>query len=405
MWKKMIAGYRSMEDESLAVLADPSLADTLPPGIRRIIAQKLAALTPFEREQFRAFSLKYYGAKMFTAIGKLVLLCTVAGVIAHVAYPKLSLLFMIGTANVIGITAIFAFIGAWYNHRALLNNKWKAIMTILACSTLGNIAGASVAGIEKGRSAMAILERLPPVILGTSAGMVVCLFLPLAVVVLMRDKHYQAWNAQLQLEAERERAARELSESSLRLLRAQIEPHFLFNTLGAVQQLAEQGAPRAAALTANLIAFLRASLSEMRTERVSLRSDFKLIESYLDVMKTRLGERLQFSLALPEPLVDVSVPSMMLLTLVENAIKHGIEPSLRGGAIHVTAARDGDRVRVRVQDSGVGMGAIPGQGHGLENVRARLALLYGKDATLSLSDAEPQGLIADVEFPLEPQKA
>lgn len=405
MLKKLRDEYTRMEDEGLAVLADPGLAEKMPPGFNRFIALKIASLSPFERAQLRAFSLRYYGSKFFVALGKLILFFTVAGYIGHLFLPRIGAAEAIFLANLIGVGAIAAFIAAWYNHELLYNNKWKIVFAVLACSTLGNIVGASAAGIEKGRSIAAIIERLPPVILGTALGMAVVLFLPMAIVVLMRDQHSQAWSAQLQLDAERERAARELSESSLRMLRAQIEPHFLFNTLGAVQQLAEQGAPRAAELTANLIAFLRASLSEMRAEKVSLRGDFGLIDSYLDVMKTRLGERLSYSLHLPEELAEVPVPSMMLLTLVENAIKHGIEPSLRGGAITVTAERQDGAVRIRVEDSGVGMSALPGQGHGLDNVRERLKLGYGDAGSLRLAEAEPQGLVAEIVVPIEPERA
>lgn len=405
MWKNIRDGYNRMEDDGLAVMEDPSLAEKLPPGLNRLVLLKMARLSPFERAQLRAFSLRYYREKFFIAMGKLIVLFTAVGYIGHWFTPRMGPLEAIFVANLFGIAAIASFVAAWYNHQLLSENKWKIAGTILGMSTLGNIVGASAAGIEKGRSVGAILERLPPVIMYTSLGLAVCLFLPMAIVVMLRDQHSQAWNAQLQLDAERERAARELSESSLRMLRAQIEPHFLFNTLGAVQQLAEQGAPRAAELTANLIAFLRASLSEMRTEKVNLRGDFGLIGSYLDVMKTRLGDRLSYSLHLPEDLAAIQVPSMMLLTLVENAIKHGIEPSLRGGAITVTAERQGSAVRLRVEDSGVGMSALPGQGHGLENVRARLKLSYGNAGSLSLAEAEPHGLVAEILIPIETEKA
>lgn len=401
MWKKLRDGYTRMEDEGLAVLADPSLAEKMPPGFNRFIALKMAKLSPFERVQLRAFSLRFYGAKFFVAMAKLIVVLTIVGYVAHLFFPKKSALEMILVANVLGIGAIAAFVGAWYNHRVMYENKWKMVFVVLACSTVGNIVGASVAGIEKGRSMAAIAERLPPVIMYTALGLAVAVFLPMAIVVLMRDQHSQAWNAQLQLEAERERAARELSESSLRMLRAQIEPHFLFNTLGAVQQLAEKDAPRAAELTANLIAFLRASLDEMRTEKIDLHRDFSLIAAYLDVMKVRLGERLHYTLDLPPELANVNVPSMMLLTLVENAIKHGIEPALRGGTISVTARRIGNKVRLCVQDSGVGISAMPGQGDGLENVRARLQLSYGAAASLALTETEAGGVVAEIVFPID----
>jgi LytS/YehU family sensor histidine kinase len=226
---------------------------------------------------------------------------------------------------------------------------------------------------------------------------------PVLIISMVRNRQYESRNLQLQRDAEQARLARELSESQLRLLRAQIEPHFLFNTLGAVQQLAQHGAPRAAELTGNLIDFLRSSMRDMRSEQVSLAAEFGLVESYLKVMQVRLGERLRFSLQLPRALEQVQLPTMILLTLVENAIKHGIEPALRGGEVTVSADAVDGAVRIRVQDGGVGMSTLPeqddgGGGTGLDNVRHRLRLAYGEAAALNLRDGEP-GLIADVTIP------
>jgi LytS/YehU family sensor histidine kinase len=245
------------------------------------------------------------------------------------------------------------------------------------------------------------MERVSHFLGGVLAGSL-AIMVPVLIVSVLRNRQYEVLNAQLQRENEQARLARELAESQLRLLRAQIEPHFLFNTLGAVQQLAQHGAPRAAELTANLIDFLRSSMRDMRSEQVCLSAEFGLVESYLKVMQVRLGERLRFALQLPRALEDVQLPTMILLTLVENAIKHGIEPALRGGEVRVSAEAADGAVRIRVQDSGVGMSTLPepdgGGGTGLDNVRHRLRLAYGAAAGLVLRDGEP-GLIADVTIP------
>jgi sensor histidine kinase YesM len=144
----------------------------------------------------------------------------------------------------------------------------------------------------------------------------------------------------------------------------------------------------------------------MRSEQVSLAAEFGLVESYLKVMQVRLGERLRFSLQLPRALEELKLPTMILLTLVENAIKHGIEPALRGGEVIVSAQALDGAVLVRVQDSGVGMSTLPASGQcaegeggaGLENVRHRLRLAYGEAAGLRLHDGAP-GLIADITIP------
>jgi LytS/YehU family sensor histidine kinase len=250
----------------------------------------------------------------------------------------------------------------------------------------------------QGAAPMEILAKLGRV-LPIMVGVAVVTAVPFFAIAYMRNREYEAINAQLQRDAERERLARELSESQLRLLRAQVEPHFLFNTLGAVQQLAEHGAPRAAELTANLIAFLRASLSEMRREQATLAAEFGLVDAYLRVMQARLGARLEFAIELPAALEQVRLPSMIVLTLVENAIKHGIEPSLRGGEVSVSAQEADGAVRIRVRDSGVGLSAVPGKGLGLDNVRERLRLAFGPAGGLALHDAEP-GFVAEITIPV-----
>jgi sensor histidine kinase YesM len=257
----------------------------------------------------------------------------------------------------------------------------------------------------KGQPLAHAMERVSHFTGGVLAGSLTIMIAVLAISIL-RNRQYEALNVKLQQDAEQARLARELSESQLRLLRAQIEPHFLFNTLGAVQQLAQHGAPRAAELTANLIDFLRSSMRDMRSEQVCLSAEFGLVESYLKVMQVRLGERLRFSLQLPRSLENVQLPTMILLTLVENAIKHGIEPALRGGEVTVSAETLDGVVRIRVRDSGVGMSSLSasdpcaeaGGGTGLDNVRHRLRLAYGEAASLRLRDGEP-GLVADVIIP------
>jgi LytS/YehU family sensor histidine kinase len=209
----------------------------------------------------------------------------------------------------------------------------------------------------------------------------------------------EAENLRLQEEAEHERMARQLVDAELRLLHAQIEPHFLFNSLGAVQQLAEHGAPRAAALTANLIRFLRGSMAQIRADDVSLADDFALAEAYLSVMQTRLGSRLTFSTSLSPALGEYRLPPMMVLTLAENAVKHGIEPALRGGSIELSAQVCDDGVEVVVADGGCGLAEPWSEGVGLANVRQRLQLHYGDQASLTLADRLDGGTVATLRLP------
>ncbi|WP_296950929.1 sensor histidine kinase [uncultured Massilia sp.] len=399
MWRRIADWYWGWEDEMIAVLERPELAATLPAGYRRYMGVKLAALSPIERRQLRDFTLAYRGAPTWRFLARLFVLFCLCGALLHLAVPRIPWFPAIGVANLIGFGMALGICGVWFNYRLIARMKWGLLGKTMVGALGGALLASVVLHVAKGRPVATLLDEVPFIAgIGLGAGLLGTL--PMLVVALLRNRQYEALAAQLQQEAERERLARELSESQLRLLRAQIEPHFLFNTLGAVQQLAQHGAPRAAALTADLIAFLRASLGDMRCDQVTLEAEFGLVASYLKVMQARLGERLRVRIDLPRALADVRVPSMILLTLAENAIKHGIEPALRGGEIVVAASvADGEGVlRLRVQDSGVGMSAVPGAGLGLDNVRHRLRLAYGEAASLALRDADP-GLVADVAIP------
>jgi sensor histidine kinase YesM len=229
-----------------------------------------------------------------------------------------------------------------------------------------------------------------------------------AIVVSVRNRRLRALNDDLLAQAERERLAKQASEARLRLLQAQIEPHFLFNTLGAVQQLAERRAPDAAALTGHLIRFLRSSMSSFRNEASTLGNELALVESYLQVMASRLGPRLRHHIAVPAELLSYSVRPTLLITLVENAIKHGIEPAPGGGQINLTAqievieeaASTSRRLVIEVADTGVGMADLPGHGDGLSNLRSQLALAHGEEGALELLENEPQGMVARLILPV-----
>ncbi|MGK5061147.1 sensor histidine kinase [Janthinobacterium sp. LB3P112] len=406
MLKKYTDWYRSIDEESLLVLKHPEMAAQVRGRARRCIAMKLARLTPIERQQLHAFLLKYRGAGFYIAAFKLMLLFSAIGVALHLLLPaRFELLKALVFSNGLGFALAWGLVGVWFNYRSSVRYKFKKLLLIMSTCAAGVAAGVLLAGLSDTGSMGMAFERLLRV--GGIALLVAGLFymVPLAIVTTWRNRQYEALTLQLQQDAERDRLARELSESQLRLLRAQIEPHFLFNTLGAVQQLAEQGAPRAAALTADLIAFLRASLAEMRSEQVPLQSEFDMVAAYLRVMQARMGSRLRYALDLPAELAHATIPSMILLTLAENAIKHGIEPSLRGGQISLSALRVDGMLRLRVQDTGMGLpqsGAdgAQGGGLGLENVRSRL-LLSDPCASLSLRAGDEGGVIADILLPVK----
>lgn len=393
MWRKIIDWYDDLEREHLAVMERPELAAQVAPGYRRKLADSIAAMSPIERQQLREFSLTYRGRRLWLAIAKFAAGFTLIGILMELVLDKGNWIAPIVAANMAGFGLLAGGVGVWFNSGQSFKNMRRFMIGVLF-GVVGAFVGVALGDARPLAEQVPKLLRIVPLV----ASIGVLAAVPLLVLGLYRRRQHTALMDQLQKDAERERLARELSESKLRMLRAQIEPHFLFNTLGAVQQLAADGAPRAAALTADLIAFLRASFSDMRCEQVSLKSEFATIESYLRVMQARMGTRLRFELSLPDALASSEVPSMIVLTLVENAIKHGIEPSLRGGEIHVSAAAQGTGIRICVRDSGVGMSDTPGNGAGLDNVRRRLQLAYGDGAQLVLREADP-GLSAELHLP------
>ncbi len=195
--------------------------------------------------------------------------------------------------------------------------------------------------------------------------------------------------------AEAEAARRLAAESQLKLLEAQLEPHMLFNTLANLRVLIALDATQAQAMLDRLIAFLRATLSASRQSQHSLEAEFQRITDYLALMAFRMGPRLAVQLDLPAELKQAAMPPLLLQPLVENSIRHGLEPKVAAGRIEVRAWRDGAQLHLSVRDSGVGLSgaaAATGSGFGLEQVRARLATLYGERASLELSPADaPEG--------------
>ena len=348
-------------------------------------------MTPLERQQMRNFMVKYRGRRLWIALAGLFAAFTLTGLVLALFADDVRWYLPVFVVNTTGFSLLMGGIAVWYSPSHLFRHKRRFVWGLFG-GAVGAYVGMAMTS-PRPLSDPHLLKALP---LGLVAGL--CVAIPFLALGMYRRRQHAALTAQLKRDSESERLARELSESKLRMLRAQIEPHFLFNTLGAVQQLALDGAPRAAALTADLIAFLRASFSDMRAETVTLTSEFTTIASYLRVMQTRMGTRLRFELSLPEHLAQTEVPSMLVLTLVENAIKHGIEPALRGGDILVSAQLDNDAIRIRVRDTGVGMSDTPGHGAGLDNVRRRLQLAFGERAGLVLIDAEP-GLVAELSFP------
>ncbi len=214
----------------------------------------------------------------------------------------------------------------------------------------------------------------------------------------------------LQCSTERDAALREselarsvletqLVEARLQVMQAQVEPHFLFNTLAHVKRLYKTDPVLAQRMLDRFCEYLHAALPQMRNVIATLGSELTLAEAYLDVQKIRMGDRLVVEIAIPDGERQQPFPSMMLTSLVENAIKHGLNPLPRGGMVRVSAESSQESLRVIVADSGRGFSASRGTGVGLANIRGRLAALYGPAARFTLASNVPRGICAMIEIP------
>lgn len=188
-------------------------------------------------------------------------------------------------------------------------------------------------------------------------------------------------------------------EAHLKLLQAQIEPHFLFNTLANVSSLIDTDPALSRRLLERLIDWLRIALARARSDSATLGDELDMLENYLQILKIRFGDRLNWQMQVSDEAKLMRFPPMLFQPLVENAIRHGIEPKLGGGTLQISANLVGDKLQVSVQDDGVGMGTHATTGAGLENVRARLSALFGESGKLHLFSNESGGLTVTVEIP------
>lgn len=220
-------------------------------------------------------------------------------------------------------------------------------------------------------------------------------------------RHYanKAMLAEAQAEQARERARateleRQAVTSKLKALQAQIEPHFLFNTLANVVSLIDSEPAQARRMLERLIELLRSSLAASRSDRATLGQEAALLSAYLDILKVRMGDRLDYALDIPSALSSAYLPPLTLQPLVENAIRHGLEPKVDGGTVQVRAHVLEDRLVVEVEDDGQGFAPTAGAGVGLDNVRERLASRYGAGARLVIEEGRP-GTRVRLTLPLE----
>jgi len=227
-----------------------------------------------------------------------------------------------------------------------------------------------------------------------------------ALTALVRQKEAIARHQALTFELERSELSRQASDARLRLLQAQVEPHFLFNTLANVRALVESGSPQAPVVLDSLIAYLRAAVPRLQQHTTTFQDEINLVRAYLELMQMRMPDRLRYTIRTEPEVLAVDCPPMTLMTLVENAIRHGIDPSEEGGLVEVDLRVEGHRYVATVRDNGIGIHESGSAcGTGLLSLQERLQLAYGKSASLQLCENLPHGVTARVWLPAHRESA
>ena len=223
-----------------------------------------------------------------------------------------------------------------------------------------------------------------------------------AVAAIVRQKEAFAREQELTFALERSELERQALDARLHLLQAQVAPHFLFNTLANVQALVDTGSPHAPVVLRSLTAYLRAAVPQLDESTATIERELQLVRPYLELMQMRMPDRLQYEINVDQTAMTLRCPPTTLLTLVENAVRHGIDPSEEGGRINIDIARRSDRCVLRVTDTGVGLDeSRTGLGTGLTTLRERLRLLFDDAAQLRLTSNVPRGTIAEVDMPVQ----
>jgi sensor histidine kinase YesM len=272
---------------------------------------------------------------------------------------------------------------------------------LVLAALVGSLIGVVLVVIVKGYPLSYIRERAAFFVMNIVAAFGNGLLISMVFYIKRREARAAA--ALHRAEAERHLLSKQAIEAELKLMQAQVEPHFLFNTLASVQYLTETDPKQSTVLLGHLIEYLRAALPQLRAHSSTLAREFALAEAYLNILRMRIGARFAFAIDLPAELRDHPFPPNLIISLVENAIKHGIEPSPDGGSITLSAASMDDAIVVTVLDTGCGTRApaSDGQGVGLANVRERVAALYGSRGSFVLQPASPRGMRATLALPRE----
>jgi sensor histidine kinase YesM len=382
-------------------------------------ARAMAKLSPSEREEVLALETwtKKNWLQLLLGLAALVMAITLS---ISLMSPDRKFYDLAVIVLTLVLVVLFSLLTTWFGAAQRFEKRkfasGRSMVALILLAVLGGLAGLLLGSyMSVGWDlAVAKFQRLAGVAIGATLLFAMTEGGVIMLIIHIRRQQSERANLALQEQAKAEKLARQLTESRLKLMQAQVEPHFLFNTLASVQELAEDRAPEAAALIAQLITFLRGGLTGLRHENTTLQREFEMAQAYLNIMKIRMGERLQFSLDLPPAMAGLSVPPAMLISLVENAIKHGLEPALNGGSITICAFIQQGQIVIRVADTGMGLEAskhistrnnATEDGVGLSNIRERLLALHGEAASLIVAPFDNgAGFVATLLLP-EPKQS
>ena len=363
------------------------------------LARSETQMGAIERDQMRRFLRRWSGKRGWLQFGLVVGWNTLVAVGIASWTAKLSFLEAMSIVNLFVFSMAGVVFGAWFGFRKYARKFLRTLLLMMVFAIGGAFLGAGSSGWLHGEGIVHFMRAnwVPVLAAGAITGFALAALS--ALIAHLRNREYVSLAERLRLESRQAQLSRQMAETRLHLLQAQIEPHFLFNTLASAQQLAAGKAPEAAQLLGHLTRFLRAAMPRLREVEATLGQETDLIGAYLAIMQTRLGDRLTYRIDMDPALAPVPFPAAILMTLVENAIKHGIEPLKEGGEIRISVERLGNKLIAIVADTGAGLAETLGGGVGLDNIRERLKVRHGAAAALILAANEPRGFVARLEMP------
>jgi len=298
-------------------------------------------------------------------------------------------------------TAVFAVFEVWPRRLPHWLERWA--LQVVAVGVFMPITTLAIYLVSTPRGAppfWEVRDRMDGWVHLTALALLVAPWTALAAIV--RQKEAFARDQRLAFALERSELERQAVDARLHLLQAQVAPHFLFNTLANVQALVDAGSPHASPLLRSLIQYLRAAVPLLHEPEATIERELQLVRPYLELMQMRMPDRLQYAINVDPAVLGVRCPPTTLLTLVENAVRHGVDPSEDGGRIDIEIAERGDRCVIGVTDTGVGLHRSPNSlGTGLTTLRERLQLIFGDAAHIRLLPNTPRGAIAEVDMPAQ----